>query len=65
VKYLDLKATMRSGISLAMMLLTLTMSAGAQETKPTAQELTTLLNQFLDAAGRSDRAVFGRFLPMT
>jgi hypothetical protein len=52
---------MRSGISLAMVLLTLAMSAGAQETKPTAQELSTLLNQFLDAAGRDDRAVFDRF----
>jgi ketosteroid isomerase-like protein len=61
VKYLDLKATMRSGISLAMVLLTLAISAGAQETQPTARELTTLLNQFLDAAGRSDRAVFDRF----
>ena len=61
MRYLDLKATMRSGVSVAMVLLTLALCAGAQETKPAARELTKLLNEFLDAAGRGDRAVFDRF----
>jgi ketosteroid isomerase-like protein len=63
VKYLDLRKTMRAGVPVVIALLTLALTAGARESKasPTASQLTTLLNQFLDAAGRSDRAVFDRF----
>ncbi len=63
MKYLDLRKTMRAGVPVAIVLLTLALTAGARETKPssTARQLTTLLNQFLDAAGHGDRAVFDRF----
>ncbi|MGB9106612.1 MAG: nuclear transport factor 2 family protein [Terriglobales bacterium] len=63
MKYLDLRPTMRSGISVAIVLLALALTATAQGAKasPTARQLTTLLNEFLDAAGRGDRAVFDRF----
>jgi hypothetical protein len=62
VNYLDLRATMRSGVPVAIVLLTLALTATAQGAKasPTARQLTTLLNEFLDAAGRGDRAVFDR-----
>ncbi len=63
MRYLDLRATMRSAVPMAIVLLTLALTATAQGTKasPTAHQLTTLLNEFLDAAGRGDRAVFDRF----
>ncbi len=61
MKYLDLKKTMCAGVPVAMMLLSLALGASAQTTSPTAKKLTSMLNEFLDAAGRSDRAVFDRF----
>ena len=63
MNYLDLRKTMRAGVPLAIVLLTLALTASAQDTKasPTARQLSSLLNQFLDAAGRGDRAVFDRF----
>ncbi len=53
---------MHAGIPVAIVLLMLTLNAGAQ-TKPsvTAKQLTAMLNEFLDAAGRGNRAVFDRF----
>jgi hypothetical protein len=63
VRYLDLRATMRSAVPVAIVLLTLALTASAQDAKvsPTARQLTTLLNEFLDAAGHGNRAVFDRF----
>ena len=52
---------MCAGIPVAMVLLSLALGAAAQTTSPTAKKLTSMLNEFLDAAGRSDRAVFDRF----
>ncbi|MBZ5566503.1 MAG: nuclear transport factor 2 family protein [Acidobacteriia bacterium] len=63
MNYLDLRKTMRAGVPVVIVLLTLALTASAQDTKspPTARQLSSLLNQFLDAAGRGDRAVFDRF----
>ena len=63
MRYLDLRSTMRSKVPVAIALLTIALSAGAQTGKatPVAKQLTTRLNEFLDAAGRNDRAVFDRF----
>ena len=50
-------------VPVAIALLTIALGAAAQTPKlsPTARQLTSRLNEFLDAAGRSDRAVFDRF----
>src|SRR5690242_17220278 len=62
MKYLNLRSTMRR-VPVAIALLTIALGAAAQTPKlsPTARQLTSRLNDFLDAAGRSDRAVFDRF----
>ncbi len=62
MKYLNLRSTMRR-VPVAIALLTLALGAAAQSPKlsPTARQLTTRLNEFLDAAGRNDAAVFDRF----
>jgi ketosteroid isomerase-like protein len=64
MKYTDLRSTMR-GLPVAIALLTIALCgsapAQAETTSPTPKQLTSLLNEFLDAAGRSDRAVFDRF----
>jgi hypothetical protein len=62
MRYLNLKSTMRR-MPVAIALLTLALGAAAQTPKlsPTARQLTSRLNEFLDAAGRNDRAVFDRF----
>ena len=57
---------MRGGMSVAIALLTVALCASGQtqenqNASPRAKQLTSLLNEFLDAAGRSDRAVFDRF----
>jgi len=62
MKYLDLRKTMCAGVPGALVLLSLALSASAQTNpSPTATKLTSMLNEFLVAAGRSDRAVFDRF----
>jgi len=63
VKYLDLRKTMRAGTPVAIVLLSLALGATAEESQvaPSARQLTSMLNEFLDAAGRGDRAVFDRF----
>ena len=61
MNYLDLRKTMRAGVPLAIVLLALTASAQNTTASPIARQLSSLLNQFLDAAGRGDRAVFDRF----
>jgi ketosteroid isomerase-like protein len=66
MKYIDLRSTMRGGMPVAIALLTVALCGSAQsqenqKTAPQAKQLTSLLNEFLDAAGRSDRAVFDRF----
>ena len=62
MKYLNLRSTMRR-VPVAIALLSIALGAAAQTPKlsPTARQLTSRLNEFLDAAGRSDRAVFDRF----
>ena len=62
MRYLNLRSTMRR-VPVAIALLTIALGASAQSPKlsPTARQLTSRLNEFLDAAGRSDRAVFDRF----
>ena len=62
MKYFNLRSTMRR-VPVAIALLTIALGAAAQTPKlsPTARQLTSRLNDFLDAAGRSDRAVFDRF----
>ena len=62
MKYINLRSTMRR-VPVAVALLTIALGAAAQTPKlsPTARQLTSRLNEFLDAAGRSDRAVFDRF----
>ncbi|MGI9103819.1 MAG: nuclear transport factor 2 family protein [Terriglobales bacterium] len=64
MRYLDLRATL-SGMPVAIALLAIALSGSAPaqtaNTSPTAKQLTSLLNEFLDAAGRNDRAVFDRF----
>jgi ketosteroid isomerase-like protein len=63
MKYLDLRSTMRSKIPVAIALLTIALGAGAQTSRPSpvAKQITARLNEFLDAAGRNDRAVLDRF----
>lgn len=63
MRYLDLRSTLRSKVPVAIALLTIALGAGAQTSKvsPVAKQLTTRLNEFLDAAGRNDKAVFDRF----
>jgi ketosteroid isomerase-like protein len=65
MKYIDLRSTMSSGIPVAIMLLAIALNgsatAQASTTQPTARQISSLLNEFLDAAGRGDRAVFDRF----
>lgn len=62
MRYLNLRSTMRR-VPVAIAMLTIALGAAAQTPKlsPTARQLTSRLNEFLDAAGRSDRAVFDRF----
>jgi ketosteroid isomerase-like protein len=62
MRYLNLKSTMRR-VPVAIALLTIALSAAAQTPKlsPTGRQLTSRLNEFLDAAGRGDRAIFDRF----
>ena len=63
MRYLDLKSTMK-GFPVALALLTLMFAAPAQGQTPASKsghELVALLNEFLDAAGRGDAAVFDRF----
>ena len=62
MRYLNLKSTMK-GLPLAVALVTRMFSApaSAQATSKTGRDLVVLLNQFLDAAGRGDAAVFDRF----
>lgn len=62
MKYIDLRSTMRR-VPVAFALLAIALGASAQGAKPSAtqQQLTSSLTEFLDAAGRSDRAVFDRF----
>ena len=64
MKYFDLRSTMRARLPLTLALLTILFSGPAQAQAPTSKtgkELVALLNEFLDAAGRGDRAVFDRF----
>ena len=61
MKYLDLRKTICAGVPVALVLLSLAPGASAQTLSPTASKLTSMLNEFLVAAGRSDRAVFDRF----
>lgn len=63
MRYLDLRSTMRSKVPVAIALLTIALSAGAQTSRvsPVAKQVTARLNEFLDAAGRNDAAVFDRF----
>jgi len=64
MNYLDLRSTMKSKLPLALALLTVLFSGPAQAQAPTSKsgkELVALLNEFLDAAGRGDAAVFNRF----
>ena len=62
MKYLNLRSTMRR-VPVAIALLSIALGAAAQTPKlsPTARQLTSRQNEFLDAAGRSDRDVFDRF----
>ena len=62
MKYVNLRSTMRR-MPVAVALLAIALSAAAQTPKlsPTARQLTSRLNEFLDAAGRGDRAIFDRF----
>lgn len=62
MKYLNLRSTMRR-VPVAIALLTIALGASAQSPKPspTARQLTSRLNEFLDAAGKNDSAVFDRF----
>ncbi len=50
-------------VPVAIALLTIALGASAQSAKlsPTARQLTSRLNAFLDAAGHGDREVFDRF----
>lgn len=53
---------MRVSRSIATVLLLVSLSVAAAPAQPsTTEQLTTLLKQFLDGAGRSDRAMFVRF----
>jgi hypothetical protein len=54
---------MRAGVPVAIVLVTLALGAAAEDSKaaPTARQLSSMLSEFLDAAGRGDRAVFDRF----
>ncbi len=61
MRHIDLRKTICAAVPVAMVLLSLALCASAQTTSPTAKKLTSMLNEFLDAAGRSDRAVFDRF----
>ena len=62
MKYVNLRSTMRR-MPVAVALLAIALSAAAQTPKlsPTARQLTSRLNEFLEAAGRGDRAIFDRF----
>ncbi len=62
MRYLNLRSTMHR-VPVAIALLTIALGAAAQTPKmsPTARQLTSRLNEFLDAAGKGDRAVFDRF----
>src|SRR5919108_2663074 len=53
------RATKTGAVLLALFLSTI--AASAQKTSQTADKLKKLLHEFLDAAGRNDRAVFNRF----
>jgi ketosteroid isomerase-like protein len=53
------RATKTGAVLLALFLSTI--AAGAQKTSQTADKLKKLLHEFLDAAGRNDRAGFHRF----
>ena len=62
--YLDLRATMKSKLPLALALLTILFSGPGYAQAPTSKsgkELVALLDEFLAAAGKGDRAVFDRF----
>ena|SRR5689334_5620516 len=64
MKSIDLRCTMGSGIPAAIVLLAIALSGTATaqaSTTPSARQISSLLNEFLDAAGRGDRAVFDRF----
>ena len=64
MKCIDLRSTMGSGIPAAIVLLAIALSGTATaqaSTTPSARQISSLLNEFLDAAGRGDRAVFDRF----
>ena len=62
MNYLDLRKTMHARVPLAIVLLTLALTAGARDTRePAARQLSSMLNEFLGAAGRGDRAIFDRF----
>lgn len=62
MKYVNLRSTMRR-VPVAVALFTIALGAAAQGPRlsPTARQLTTRLNEFLDAAGKGDRAIFDRF----
>jgi len=51
----------RVPVAVALLVLALGASAQSPKLSPTARQLTSRLNEFLDAAGRSDHAVFDRF----
>ena len=62
MRYINLRSTMRR-VPVAIALMTIALGAAAQGPKlsPTARQLTSRLHEFLDAAGKGDRAVFDRF----